>query len=412
LHPYLFTFLGYRLTLDDSNGRRKGGRLLALVAVMVLVLNSWAMGQESLPPATAPVNRLSDDWLIYASSQNQLVPYLKDYHPARNALYQWVHLRPGYPFLITFKAKKDLTLFVDNQLIFTADSPAIYTLDLMERLQQVARPKKGPALLGVWHPAEQPNFTSFANVQTGPDAAIVSPAFARQVNLAREDRGQNAFILFLLLIGLLYGGLKASFPADFNSLFRVSSFLRTSTLEEGFLARPIGSWSVVFFIMAFSLSFSLLIVAIRTDVQQIYLFNRLYTFSEADIFSRIFFYAFLTFAFFILKYLFLQLMGFIFDLSSLVRTQYREFVRSTLFMGLFLPAIMLLYLRLNPSMPGAVLLVSNMAVSVLLVITALRVFRTLNKKTPLLNLHIFSYICATEVIPLMVILKLVVFNYQ
>jgi hypothetical protein len=353
------------------------------------------MGQESLPPATAPVNRLSDDWLIYASSQNQLVPYLKDYHPARNALYQWVHLRPGYPFLITFKAKKDLTLFVDNQLIFTADSPAIYTLDLMERLQQVARPKKGPALLGVWHPAEQPNFTSFANVQTGPDAAIVSPAFARQVNLAREDRGQNAFILFLLLIGLLYGGLKASFPADFNSLFRVSSFLRTSTLEEGFLARPIGSWSVVFFIMAFSLSFSLLIVAIRTDVQQIYLFNRLYTFSEADIFSRIFFYAFLTFAFFILKYLFLQLMGFIFDLSSLVRTQYREFVRSTLFMGLFLPAIMLLYLRLNPSMPGAVLLVSNMAVSVLLVITALRVFRTLNKKTPLLNLHIFSYICAT-----------------
>jgi hypothetical protein len=412
LHPYLFTFLGYRLTLDDSNGRRKGGRLLALVAVMVLVLNSWAMGQESLPPATAPVNRLSDDWLIYASSQNQLVPYLKDYHPARNALYQWVHLRPGYPFLITFKAKKDLTLFVDNQLIFTADSPAIYTLDLMERLQQVARPKKGPALLGVWHPAEQPNFTSFANVQTGPDAAMVSPAFARQVNLAREDRGQNAFILFLLLIGLLYGGLKASFPADFNSLFRVSSFLRTSTLEEGFLARPIGSWSVVFFIMAFSLSFSLLIVAIRTDVQQIYLFNRLYTFSEADIFSRIFFYAFLTFAFFILKYLFLQLMGFIFDLSSLVRTQYREFVRSTLFMGLFLPAIMLLYLRLNPSMPGAVLLVSNMAVSVLLVITALRVFRTLNKKTPLLNLHIFSYICATEVIPLMVILKLVVFNYQ
>jgi hypothetical protein len=412
LHPYLFTFLGYRLTLDDSNGRRKGGRLLGLVAVMVLVLNSWAMGQESLPPATAPVNRLSDDWLIYASSQNQLVPYLKDYHPARNALYQWVHLRPGYPFLITFKAKKDLTLFVDNQLIFTADSPAIYTLDLMERLQQVARPKKGPALLGVWHPAEQPNFTSFANVQTGPDAAMVSPAFARQVNLAREDRGQNAFIIFLLLIGLLYGGLKASFPSDFNSLFRVSSFLRTSTLEEGFLARPIGSWSVVFFIMAFSLSFSLLIVAIRTDVQQIYLFNRLYTFSEADIFSRIFFYALLTFAFFILKYLFLQLMGFIFDLSSLVRTQYREFVRSTLFMGLFLPAIMLLYLRLNPSMPGAVLLVSNMAVSVLLVITALRVFRTLNKKTPLLNLHIFSYICATEVIPLMVILKLIVFNYQ
>ena len=367
------------------------------------------VGQDPLPPVTFPKNRLSDDWLIYQPAQQHLVPYLIDYHPARNALYQWVDIRPDQPFRITFKAKKDLSLFLDNQLLFTADSSAVYTLDLTERLQATG-PKKGRSLLCVWHPSDQPNYTTFANAleEEGPQEAAESRGL---VNLVREDRNQNAFILFLLLIGLIYGSLKVSFPSDFNSLFRLSNFLRTSTLEEGFLAKPIGSWSIVFFILAFSLSFALLIVAIHTDLQQIYLFNRLFAISEADIVSRIVFYSFFTFLFFVLKYLFLRLMGFIFDLSSLVRTQYREFVRSTLFMGVTLPAIMLLYLTLNASIPTTVLLISNVAVSVLLIITSFRIFRTLNKKTPLLNLHLFSYICATELIPLMVILKLVVFNY-
>jgi hypothetical protein len=379
--------------------------------VLALGLDGTAAAQDPLPPTTFPKNRLSNEWLIYQPAQHQLVPYLSEYHPARNALYQWVHLRLDRPFRVTFKAKKDLSLFLDNQLLFSADSSAVYTIDLVERLKGTA-PAKGLSLLCIWHPTDQPNYTAFANAQEEEEVTTAAPEARTLVNLVREDRNQNAFILFLLLIGLIYGSLKVSFPADFNSLFRISNFVRTSTLEEGFLAKPIGSWSIVFFIVAFSLSFALLIVAIHTDLQQIYLFNRLFSFSETDIVSRIFFYSLLTFLFFILKYLFLRLMGFIFDLSSLVRTQYREFVRSTLFMGVFLPVIMLLYLTLNAAIPTTVLLISNVAVSILLITTSLRIFRTLNKKAPLLNLHLFSYICATELIPLMVILKLVVFNYQ
>lgn len=381
----------------------------SLLALLLLCLAVKGRAQELLPPVTDYKNRLSSEWMIYRPAQNQLVPYLQDYHPVRNALYQWVSIRTDQPFRITFKAKKDLSLFIDNQLVFTADSPAVYTVDLVEKLG-VAERKEGPALLCVWHPTDQPDFASFANNQES--YAVAAPAPPKLMNLVREDRNQNPFILFLLLIGLIYGGLKAGYQADFNSLFRVSSFLRVSPPEEGFLAKPIRSWSIIFFIIAFSLSFALLIVAIHTDVQQIYLFNRLFSVSEADIVSRIIFYTSLVFGFIILKYVFLRLMGFIFDLSSLVRTQYREFVRSTLFMGIFLPAIMLLYLTLNASIPTTVLWVSNVAVSSLLVISSLRIFRALNKKDPLLNLHLFSYICATEVIPLLVILKLVVFNYQ
>lgn len=382
-----------------------------IVPIFTVLCSLSAGAQDGLPPITYPKNRLSTDWLIYQAPQNQLQPYLKDYHPARTALYQWVNLRPDQPFRVTFKAKKDLCLFIDNQLVFTADSPAVYTVDLTERLK-VAGPKKGEALLGVWHPTDQPDYASFENTREVLVAESDDAKSWALINLVREDRSQNVFILVLLMIGLIYGALKVSFPSDFNSLFRISNFMRASTLQEGALAKPIRNWAFLFFVMAFSLSFSLLIVAIHTDLQQIYLFNRLFSVSDADIVSRIVFYTGLTFLFIMLKYVFLRIMGFIFDLSKLVQTQYREFVRSTLFLGLSLPAIMLLYLTLNVSMPTAVLLISNVAVSVLLIITSLRIFRTLNKKASLLNLHLFSYICATEIIPLVIILKLVVFSYN
>jgi hypothetical protein len=50
-------------------------------------------------------------------------------------------------------------------------------------------------------------------------------------------------------------------------------------------------------------------------------------------------------------------------------------------------------------------------VGVLLTATVLRVARTLHQHATLLNLHLFAYLCATEVLPLLVLLKLIVFAY-
>jgi hypothetical protein len=227
----------------------------------------------------------------------------------------------------------------------------------------------------------------------------------------REYVNQNAFIIFMLLIGLIYGGLKTNFPSDFNGVFGIKSFLRTKALEEGILVKPLSTWSNILFILAFSLSLALLIAAIHTNVQHVRLFNRLFPVSEADITTKIVFYTVLIFAVILLKYLFLKVMGYIFGLEQIVQAQFSEFLRSLLFMGLFLPVVMLLYLALNNTVPETILTVSSLAVLLVLVITVFRVFATVNKKTSVINLHLFSYLCATEVIPLAIMLKFIVFNF-
>jgi len=365
--------------------------------------------QEQLPSFKLNrTNQLSSDWLIYRPETNHFSLYIPEYHGQTGALYQWVDIRSEQPFAINFTAKKDLSLFIDNQLLFTADSVATYSLDLNELFKP---DKPGRHLLCIWHPTGQPDYTTFTNVSETRVATPSAPLKNEVQNKVRHYPNYNAFIIFLLLIGVLYGSLRTSYTSDFQSLFRVSNFFRHSALEEGLLAKPISSWSSILFVIAFSLSFALVIVAIHTNIQNIVIFNRLFAVSETDITSRILFYTFLVFSFILLKYLFLSLMGYIFDLTPLVSLQYREFIRSLLCMGVFLPLIMVLYLALNTAMPQVVLFVSNVAVSIILVVTVLRIAYTVNKKVLLRNLHLFSYICATEIIPLIILLKLIVFNY-
>lgn len=359
-------------------------------------------------------NQITADWLVFKPNQNQLTLYLPDYHGPVNALYQWVYIRPNQPFRINFTARQGLCIFINNQLIFTADSVASYEIDLTKFIDKPDARRQH--LLCIWHPLGQLNYQTFRNAVLTPQEAAdieinIKPVSASLSIRPKKLPNQNVFILFLLLIGLMYGSLRTSYTSDFYSIFRLNTFLRGSALEEGFLAKPISSWSSILFVLSFSLSFALVIVAIHTNVQDNFIFNRLFLVSEADITSKIVFYTFLIFIFILVKYVFLRVMGVIFGLKPLVMTQYREFLRTTLFMGLFFPLIMLLYLVLNTANPQTVLLISNSAVASILIFTVLRIFYTLNKKVSLRNLHLFSYICATEVIPLIILIKLIVFTY-
>jgi hypothetical protein len=375
--------------------------------VLLLLVLAWPLRAQVLP--LEQKNTITGEWQVYEASSGSLVPYIASAHSGYAAVHQWVDIAPSQPFVIEFTAKKELCLFLNNQLVFTADSASAYTLDLSAFSKQV-KPVNNRYLLSVWHPSQQPNVGIFRNrVQAdGASAQEMQGSFSIRL---REYVNQNAFIIFMLLIGLLYGGLKTNFPSDFHSVFGFQSFWRTKSLGEGILAKPLSTWSSMLFILAFSASLALLIAAIHTNVQHVRLFNRLFPVSESDITTKILFYTILIFGIILLKYFFLKVMGFIFGLEQIVRLQFGEFLRSLLFLGLFLPVVMLLYLALNNVTPDTVLTISSLAVLLVLVITIIRVFVTVNKKASVINLHLFSYLCATEVIPLAIMLKFIVFNF-
>lgn len=399
------------------------------MAVMLFVAIRWAPGRvrrsawwllllllgalpgrtaeyRPLPPA-APTG-LTTDWLIHDVGRNRLILYLPGYHAPAHAYYQYVRLRRGQPFPVAFAAQRGLSLFVDNQLVFTAGQTGPYALDLARRMPAALAP--GTHLLGVWQPGGSPALASFTS-----EAATeldVTPDTAAEIAQARAPGplGQNVLLSFLLVLGLLYGGVRATYQPGLARVFQFDELFGNTSEQGTFLTRPAFSLLNVLLVLLFGLSFALLLTALHTGLENLPLVRQFVAVPERAIVARVLLYAALIAGFVLGKYLYVSLLAYTFDLRELVAVQYREFLRTTLLAGLFLPFVLLLYLGLNGSYPAAVAGTAAAVIALVLVGTVLRVLHTVHQRASLLNLHLFAYLCATEILPLLILLRLLVFT--
>jgi len=388
-------------------------RHLFLLACGLLAWCLWpaavrAAEYKQLPPA--PPTGLTTEWLLHDAARNRLILYLPGYHQPAHTYYQWVRVQRGQSFPLTFAAQPGLSLFLDNQLIFTARTATSYSLDLSQLLP--AGLPSGMHLLGVWQPTGMPALASFSS--TGAAAEISGPASINQVRGKPRlpgPQGQNVFLGFLLVLGLLYGSVRSTFRSGMVRIFQIEELFGNGSDQQSFLTKPAFSLLNLLLVLLFSLSFALLLTAIRTDLQNLPFLRRFINVPETAILARVLLYTVIITVFMFGKYVFVELLGYIFDVQALVNVQFREFLRTILLAGLFLPAVLLLYLSFNHTLPDTVGRAASTAIAGLLIVTVLRVGRTLHRQASLLNLHLFAYLCATEVLPLLVLLKLIVFTY-
>jgi hypothetical protein len=396
-------------------GGRPPSWWLALLVCLGLVLPGWAAEYQPLPPAPAP-GLAADGWLLHDAGRNRLILYLPGYHAPAHAYYQWVRLRAGQPLQVAFVAQQGLGVFVDNKLLFVAPKAGSYTVDLAKALVTTA-----PAahLLAVWQPEGYPLLSSFAVVPTTTVATTKEAAgLAQSLQLATLNRVRpqlaqlqnQPLLLGLLLVGLLYGAVRSAYPAGLARVLEVGDLFGPSTDAQNFLVRPAFTLLNLILVVLFALSLALLLTALHTDFSSLPLVSQLLKLPESATLLRVLFYAGLIVAFIVGKFLLVEGLSYIFDLRLLTNVHYREFLRTTLLVGLLVPLVLLLYLGMNAYWPPIVSL-ANGFVLILLTVTVLRVARTLHQQASLLNLHLFAYLCATEILPLAVLLKLIVFTY-
>ncbi len=394
-----------------ASGSLRTSWLLAwslLLALIGAVRPVQASEYRQLPPASPTA--LSNDWLIHDAARNRLIFYLPGYHQPAHAYYQWVRVGRSQPFPLAFAAQPGLSLFLDNQLVFTARAATTYSLDLAQLLPAKLAP--GTHLLAVWQPDGTPALASFSGIS--PISTVPGRAEA-QVGQAQPrlpgPQGQNVYLGFLLVLGLSYGAVRTTYQPGLARIFQIEELFGNGSDQQAFLAKPAFSLLNLLLVLLFSLSFALLLTAIHTDLQNLPLLRRFFDVPETAIVARVLLYTAIITTFVFSKYVYVGLLAYIFGLQPLVNIQYREFLRTTLLAGLFLPLVLLLYLSLNGSFPRTVAWAASAAIGIGLIGTVSRVARTLHHHTSLLNLHLFAYLCATEVLPLLVLLKLIVFTY-
>ena len=387
--------------------------LAGFLACLSLALASHAAEYRPLPPAPTP-GLAADNWLLHDAARNRLILYLPGYHAPAHAYYQWVRLRAGQPLQVSFAAQPGLSLFVDNKLLFRAAKAGSYTVDLAKGL-----PHQSAAahLLAVWQPEGYPALGSFAVAATSEPASTDKEAAHPERLVARPTPARlqlgtfqsQSLLIGLLLVGLLYGTVRSAYPAGLASVLQVGDVFGASGNPDAFLLRPALTLLNLVLVLLFAVSLALLLTALHTDFSSLPLVNQLLKVPESATLSKIGLYTGLIIGFIIGKLVLIEGLSYIFDLRPLATVHYREFLRTTLVVGLLVPVALFLFLSLNAYWPPVVGL-ANGFVLIMLTITVLRVAYTLHQRASLLNLHLFAYLCATEILPLAVLLKLIVFT--
>ena len=222
------------------------------------------------------------------------------------------------------------------------------------------------------------------------------------------DSARNVFIIILAFVGLLYGSLRAGFSISLSHFLR----LELATRQGGEVRLAVGalpsSLLTALFGLGFALSFALLLVVVQTNFERAGILRYLFPTSDSDVLLRIALYALSVSGFVMLRYVFLAIAGYVFDLTALVSVQYAAFVRTLLLAGAYVPLTVLLHLVLAEESPILAARISNLLLVLLLVVVVVRSVLALRGRYSLFNPHLFAYLCATEVIPLLVLFRLII----
>jgi hypothetical protein len=376
--------------------------LLSLLALLTIL---DVQGQRRTLPISAPAPRLGESWLWLDSATQHLRAYIPGNSPTVRVLYHELspkHTAKDDAWVIRLRARAGQCVLINNRLILSAFSSGEYLLDL-SAYSQTPR-----VVLAIWHPTEapDPNVFQLLNVNRR-DQKAAPKAHLPRIRPAPEAT-RNILIFILILIGLLYGTLRAAFGISLSRFLR----LELATRQGGELRLSIGMLPstalTIFFGFGFAISFALLIVVVQTSFVRIVSLQYLFPLSDRDVLVRVGIYTGTVGAFMVLRYVYLAVAGYVFDLTALVNIQYAAFVRTLLLAGAYVPLAVLLHLVLAAQSSSTALRLSNLLLSVLLFAVVIRSILALRTRYSLTNPHLFAYLCATEILPLLVLFRLIV----
>lgn len=381
--------------------------------IVLLLIGAVGFPCRAAPRTLAPdvPAALGNAWLWLDEGAKNLHPFVAGSTAPQRVLYQPLPAQFGHQGAgrVRVRARAGQCFFLNNQLIFTAPASGTYTLDFSP--YAIRQPG---ALLAIWHPSALADPDIFLGTGTVlPTASLTTPVPIDSLSSGPHlrptaDPNRNVFIVLLVVVGLLYGALRTVFGISLSRFLRLEMATRQgSEVRVSAGALPSTSLTVLFG-LGFALSFALLIVVVQSNAATAMTLRTLFPLTDADIMLRVALYTCLVIAFGLLRFVFLSIVGYVFDLVELVGPQYVAFVRTLLLAGAYVPPTILLHLVLAGPAPAVAQRLSNFLLALLLLAVAGRATLALRARQSFFNLHLFAYLCTTEVIPLLVLFRLIV----
>lgn len=368
-------------------------KLFLFILGVSLAFTSIASGGEEY----RILKDLKDTWRFYSEKDNALLPYIPENNVNTRTLYFYTEpgKYPGESLIIAFQ--DGASLWINDQLVryYEKADTVHFSMDSLTSLYS-------PGILNMvlYHPSRSLTgvFTVVGSkIDAGFAALVINPIVPRSINTSR-----NYFIIIGILIVVFYTVLLNLYPKDSRIFFSLGTALFSNTSSDELFKPKTITKAQFLYLLALSSIIAFLILVYHNNVGIAAMDNWL---RESSLF---FSWSVLTLAFFILsilKYLLILIMCNLFDISDKVNYYFFEItIFSTVFYsGLFI-TISIVGLAFSYYTPAVLAFMFYLVITFYLLRTAI-MFLKIRSKTTVKNLHLFSYLCTTELLPVIIGMK-------
>ena len=346
--------------------------LLCFVAMPALVFSS---NQRQI------VKNISNDFFTVEKTTQKAIPLFLDDKTKKGYLILNIESYKGFD--LSFSTKPDLCVFVNNKLFYKSTG-----LDTLVNLSISSMKKlgvEGEVVVTFYSPKElfEHKKVAITKVQT-----VATKTKRELINRFIDNHGDTAIFL-LLIVGVL-GLVKNTDTIIWKSYFSFPKMFGSRTQADEYVLRNVLSTESLMLISLLSL----VIACILNELGLIILkFDNL--FFPVSVLNFI-----LVFVLLLLKYLLLKMVSIFLNISSFGTQQFYEFVRYLIWLSFFILMLILVFHE-NFNVFSKMILWGG------LTLWNIKILSVALTKLRFQKLYLFSYICASELIPAIVLINFI-----
>lgn len=362
------------------------------------------------------ISSLSNRWLVFDNKYDDFVPYYFAGYPSTTNISAWTDAK-SEKYLLQFPTYPQLCVYVNNKLYYQFNKKGIACVNLAE-IVKVENTRKlfitfyQPNGLLPYNKAWLVNSKVLMPFDT--DNGLSKPVFkTNAANLLPNFLLDEGAIIFIVILIALYIALKNFNPSQFYPIFQLSNYFSSEIEIYGSSTHRINNsfTLILLFVNVLGISFITWLAAEQTLLPK--MFQGLPYVEELGIGRLILLINFILIGlgYIMVKFALINGTTALFSLNKLSSVHLYEMLRFTTWLGIGALILGLLTFGAGLFSVDQFIYIIEILILLLFVLRGVKVAILLSEWGSFQRIYLFSYLCATEILPMLLVIRQVL-DYQ